>query len=80
VPSTGSYTLTAYADASHPGAWVGWNVNGALIASASVASGGYLRQSFTHAFTAGDTIRVWLYSSATPGWAVIDDVSLTGQP
>jgi hypothetical protein len=27
--------------------------------------------------SAGDTIRVWMYSPATPGYVVIDDVSLT---
>ena len=58
---------------------MGWNVNGTSVASAAVASGGYVAHTFTHQFAAGDTIRVWLYSDAAPGWAVIDDVTVTVQ-
>ena len=78
VPTAGTYQLTLYADTSHPSdTWVGWNVNGVTAASAPVAGGGYVQTTFTHQFNAGDTVRVWLYSGNTPGWAVIDDVVLT---
>jgi hypothetical protein len=80
VPSDGTYTLRVYTDASRTGALVGWNVNGVSLASASITVGGYLPQTFTHQFAEGDRIRVWLYSPATPGSAVIDDVSLTRNP
>lgn len=76
IPVSGAYTLTIYAAASGPGASVGWNVNGALIASSNIAASDYLAVTFSHPLTAGDTVRVWLYSSASPGWAAIDDVSL----
>jgi regulation of enolase protein 1 (concanavalin A-like superfamily) len=79
IPTSGFYTLTVHADASRSGAWVGWDVNGALVGSGSIATGGYLQQNFGHQFTAGDTVRVWLYSPNSPGWAVIDDVVLTLQ-
>jgi hypothetical protein len=80
VPSAGTYTLTTYTDASRAGALVGWNVNGVSLESASIVGGGYVRHTFTHQFAGGETIRVWLYSPATAGWAVIDEVSIVRTP
>ena len=81
APAAGTYTLTMYANASRPGAWIGVNVNGATAQSAPVqvrGAGAYGRPySLSFAAKAGDTIRVWLYSPATPGSAVIDDARLT---
>ena len=80
VPSAGAYTLTTYTDASRAGALVGWNVNGVSLESASIVVGGYVRHTFAHQFAGGETIRVWLYSPATAGWAVIDEVSIVRAP
>jgi hypothetical protein len=83
APVTGNYLLTMYSNASRSGGLVGANVNGAFAVSNSVAVhsvgafGSHSMALFAHA---GDTIRVWMYSPATPGWVVIDDVSLTEAP
>ena len=81
APAAGTYTFTMYANASRPGAWIGVNVNGAAAQSAPVqvrGAGAYgTPYSLSFAAKAGDTIRVWLYSPATPGSAVIDDARLT---
>jgi hypothetical protein len=80
APATGSYTLTIYADADRPGGLVGVNVNGQSAASADIAVQGFDDYgSYTMGFaaSAGDVIRVWMYSPATPGSVVIDDASLT---
>jgi len=59
-------------------------VNGAGVASRNVevrGAGNYgAPYAFTFAANLGDTIRVWMYSPATPGSAVIDDVSLAFTP
>jgi hypothetical protein len=80
APADGSYTFTAFANASRSGAWIGVNVNGASAQSAPVevrGAGGY-GAAYSLAFTAkaGDTIRVWLYSPAVAGSAVLDDTTL----
>ena len=80
VPSAGTYMLTAYTDANRSGALFGWNVNGGSLESLPIGVGGYVKQTFTHQFAGGETVRVWLYSPATPGWAVIDQVSLSRTP
>jgi hypothetical protein len=80
APVTGDYLLTMSSNASRGGGLVGANVNGVLAVSNNVAVNGFgafgshSMGLFAHA---GDTIRVWMYSPATPGWVVIDDVSLT---
>jgi hypothetical protein len=81
APRTGTYTLKLYATADRGGGLVGANVNGGSAASASVDARGWRNfgSAYVMAFQAreGDTIRVWMYSPATPGYVVIDDVSLT---
>ena len=80
VPATGNYIVTLYANADRPGGLVGVNVNGATGASADVAvrGAGNYGAAYTLRVTAkhGDTVRVWMYSPATPGSQVIDDVAL----
>ena len=82
VPLDGTYTFSAYANASRPGAWVGANINGVGAVSAPVQVRGIGAYGTPYALSfaarAGDRIRVWLYSPADPGSAVIDDASLTG--
>jgi hypothetical protein len=72
-----------YANADRAGALIGANVNGQLANSTSVqirGSGNYGDPYvMTFSANAGDTIEVWMYSPATPGSAMIDDVSLTRQ-
>ena len=80
APVHGIYTFAVYANASRPGAWVGVNLNGVGIQSAPIAqgaTGAYAPYSMSITANAGDTIRVWLYSPATPGSAVIDDARLS---
>ena len=80
APLTASYTFRIYATADRPGGLVGVNVNGALAISADVEPRGFLNYgaSYELRFNAasGDTIRVWMYSPATPGYVVIDDATL----
>ena len=84
APATGTYALQVYANADRTGALVGASVNGATAASAGVevrGTGNYASAySFTFTANKGDTIRVWMYSPATPGSAVLDDVSLAFTP
>jgi len=81
APRTGNYTLTMYATADRDGGLVGANVNGALAATSSVAPRGFRNYGdpyvMTFAAQEGDIIRVWMYSPASPGYVVIDDVTLT---
>ena len=80
APATGTYMATFYANADRPGGLVGVNVNGAFASSAGVDVRGFGNygtpyvMNFTAA--AGDTVIVWMYSPGTPGYVVIDDVSL----
>jgi hypothetical protein len=78
---TGTYTLKLYATADREGGLVGANVNGGPAASAGVAARGWRNYGDAYVMTfparQGDTIRIWMYSPATPGYVVIDDVSLT---
>jgi hypothetical protein len=71
-----------YANADRSGGLVGANVNGktAVISNVAVRGFGVYGAPYTMSFSAnaGDTIHVWMYSPATPGYVVIDDVSLTG--
>jgi hypothetical protein len=81
APVSGSYTLSIFANADRPGGLVGANVNGMTAASLSVpvlGFGNYGVAPLVMNFSAqaGDVIRVWMYSPATPGYVVIDDVVL----
>ena len=80
APSTGAYMLTFYATADRDGGLVGANVNGDLAASGPVEARGFRNYgapyTMTFQATAGDTIRVWMYSPAISGYVAIDDVSL----
>jgi hypothetical protein len=80
APLTASYTFRIYATADRPGGLVGVNVNGALATAADVEPRGFgnYGSSYELRFNAasGDTIRVWMYSPATPGYVVVDDATL----
>ena len=82
APSTGIYTLTFYSTADRDGGIVGANVNGALAVSSPVEARGFRNYgapyTMTFPATAGDTIRLWMYSPAIPGYVAVDDVSLIG--
>jgi hypothetical protein len=80
VPSSGLYRLTFYADADRTGGLVGVNVNGTTVNSVEVEVGrrdSDRRYIMGITVFSGDTVRVWMYSPATPGSVVIDDVTLT---
>lgn len=80
APQTATYSLAFYASADRAGGLVGANVNGLTAASSNVEArpfGDYALYTLTFTANAGDVIRVWMYSPATPGYVVIDDVSLT---
>jgi hypothetical protein len=81
APADGTYVLTMFANADRGGGLVGVNVNGAGVQSMPVdvrSVGNYGGTPYTMRFTAaaGATIRVWIYSPASPGFVAIDDVSL----
>jgi hypothetical protein len=83
APTTGTYSYTVYATADRAGGLVGANVDGLLSASNQVAPapfGVYTRYTMSFTASAGDVIRVWMYSPASPGYVVIDDASLTLVP
>jgi hypothetical protein len=80
APLTASYTFRIYATADRLGGLVGVNVNGALAIAADVEPRGFdnYGPSYELRFNAasGDTIRVWMYSPASPGYVVVDDATL----
>jgi hypothetical protein len=79
APSSGMFMFRIYASADRMGGLVGVDVNGLTAASTHVAASGfsnYFLYSMTFSASAGDTIRVWMYSPASPGYVVIDDASL----
>ena len=81
APADGTYVLTMFANADRGGGLVGVNVNGAGVQSMPVdvrSVGNYGVTPYTMRFTAaaGATIRVWMFSPASPGFVAIDDVSL----
>jgi probable HAF family extracellular repeat protein len=82
APRTGTYTLTIYANADRPDALVGANVSGETAAFADVHVRGFGNYGDAYVLTfqasEGQTIRVWMYSPAVPGYLVIDDVGLRG--
>jgi len=82
APSTGTYLLTFYATADRDGGLVGAHVNGVQAVSIPVEARGFRNYggAYTMTFpaTAGDIIRVWMFSPAIPGYVVVDDVSLIG--
>ena len=84
APASGTYTLTFYANADRAGGLIGADVNGSLATSSNVAVRGVGNYGAAYTMTfwasAGPTIHVWMYSPATPGSVVIDDVSLTVGP
>jgi phosphatidylserine/phosphatidylglycerophosphate/cardiolipin synthase-like enzyme len=80
APVTGSYTVSFFAAADRSGGWVGANLNGKNVVADPVSAQGfgkYVQYVMTFQASAGDTIRVWMYSPASPGYVVIDDVSLS---
>ena len=81
APAAGKYTFTVYANADKTGGLVGVNVNGVNVAVSKVITRGFgnYGDPYTMTFSASqaDTIRVWVYSPASPGYVVIDDAMLT---
>jgi hypothetical protein len=76
---TSTYGYTVYATADRAGGLVGANVNGLLAASRDITAapfGDYSRYTMSFTASAGDVIRVWMYSPAWPGYVVIDDARL----
>jgi hypothetical protein len=84
APVTGTYNLVFSANADRPGGLVGVNVNGQPIGYANVEVNGFgnygAQIPIVSTANQGDTIRVWMYSPATPGYVVIDDVLLFVNP
>jgi len=79
APWSGRYSLRVYATADRSGGLVGANVNGATAATREVdvrSFDDYALYTMEFTATAGDLIRVWMYSPPVPGYVVIDDASL----
>jgi hypothetical protein len=80
---TGDYTFQLYATADRTGGLIGVVVNGVLAGVREVDANGFDNYaSYSVPFRAqeGDSIVVWMYSPATPGYVVIDDATLTVDP
>jgi len=75
APANGNYLFTAYVAADKPGVLLGVNVNG-VGTWQQVQTGGYAPYAIGRFLRAGDAVRVWLYSPASPGNVFIDDASL----
>jgi probable HAF family extracellular repeat protein len=84
APANGTYNLVFSANADRAGGLVGVNVNGHTVGYAKVAVNGFgsygTQIPMTFVANQGDTIRVWMFSPATPGYVVIDDVLLFVNP
>jgi hypothetical protein len=83
APATGLYAFSVYAATDRSGALIGADVNGRNAVSTDLeptAFGDYRRYTMTFEAAEGDTIHVWMYSPAQPGYVVIDDVSLSRRP
>ena len=81
APANGVYVFRVFANADRTGGVIGVDINGAPAGSRQVPVRGFhnygvdpLAVGF-HA-NEGDTIHVWMYSPAIPGYVVIDDASL----
>ena len=78
APTTGLYSFSISATSDRAGGLVGVNVDGSTANSAQVEPRGFLnysRYAMTFTAAAGSTIRVWMYSPASPGYVVIDDAT-----
>jgi hypothetical protein len=81
IPDNGTYRLTMFATADRQGGLIGFNSNGATVQLRAVEPrgfGNYGAAGYTFDFSAnaGQVIRVWMYSPASPGYIAIDDVAL----
>ncbi|MFN8067007.1 MAG: hypothetical protein U0P82_19600 [Vicinamibacterales bacterium] len=80
APASGTYAFSIYAGADRAGGLAGVNVDGSTANMVQIDPtdfGDYRRYTMTFTAAAGSTIRVWMYSPASPGYVVIDDASLT---
>src|SRR5215471_17817949 len=80
APVTGAYTLRLFAAADRPGGLVGASLNGQTVTLQEVTVrnfGDYAEYTMPFSAHTGDAIAVWMYSPPTPGYVVIDDVSVT---
>ncbi len=81
APADGVYVLSIFATADRSGGLVGANVGGVTarwmdVAARGAGNYGVTPYSMRFSASAGATIRVWMYSPASPGFVAIDDVSL----
>ena len=80
APAPGNYQLSIFANSDRTGAYVGVNVNGQNVGSLPVDVRGFDNYGDHYCVgfqaKAGDVIRVWVYSPATPGYVVVDDATL----
>jgi len=80
MPQHGAYILTFFANADGPGAQIGIDVNGQSHPGAPVdvrEPGNYSQYSWGLILSAGDTLRVWMYSPANGARVMLDDVTLS---
>ena len=81
IQTAGAYVFSVRANSNHAGAFVGVNINGVGFQSLPIdvhPVGDYGTAPYMISFTAsaGDTVRVWMYSPATPGVVAIDAATL----
>jgi hypothetical protein len=80
VSTGGRFSVSLFANSDRSGGLAGVDVNGANVASANVEprGAGNYGSAYTFDFRAnlGDTVHVWMYSPAIPGWMTLDDATL----
>jgi hypothetical protein len=77
APSTRTYTLTANAATNiTTGVQLGVDVNGMQAGTSAVSGSSYGLYTISFSATAGQTIKIWYYSSKKNGWATLDQVNL----
>jgi len=80
VPQRGAYMLTFFANADRPGALIGIDINGTSMPAGPVdvrEPGNYTEYQWGLVLSAGDTLRVWMYSPANGARVMLDDVTLS---
>lgn len=80
MPQRGAYIVTLFANTDRPGALIGFDLNGTSYPDAPVdvrIPGNYSQYVRGLILSAGDTLRVWMYSPANGATVTLDDVTLS---
>lgn len=76
VPTSGSYTMTAYAAISNGSGSIGVDLNGLQIVNKTVTGTAYAPYTATFSANAGDVVNIWAYSPSSTASMTVDDVTV----